>query len=181
MWIPGMDGPVNDLEVWDPDAVGGQDELLVIGGAFEAGGRWPCKNLAVWDGQELRELVGGLTDEVAVVKVFGGELWLVTRDSSVYSVTRARVWRLVNGALVQVGGELMHVYSSQVGSAFIGLMETDGLPTLISNFATMDGDSVRHALDRHLAVLDEPVPFGSRLLRGRGRRRHDPVLRVVGC
>ena len=81
--LNGADGHVYAMTRWDPDGIGPEEEILVVGGAFDAIGEVVATGVAAWDGTKWRAMGGGIplapnllqTDvEIYALAVFEGEL-----------------------------------------------------------------------------------------------------------
>ncbi|MBS0189796.1 MAG: immunoglobulin domain-containing protein [Phycisphaerales bacterium] len=59
--IPGTNGTVYALALWDPDGPGPAQPALVAGGSFTLAGSVTVANLALWDGVQWTNLGGGVS------------------------------------------------------------------------------------------------------------------------
>ena len=57
--IPGTNGPVYAMTMWDPDGAGPQPPVLLIGGAFTMAGTTPAVGIAMWDGHAWSAIGAG--------------------------------------------------------------------------------------------------------------------------
>lgn len=74
--LPGTDGDVRAIGLWDPDGAGPAPSLLVIGGAFSVVGNIHAANVAAWDGEQWLELGSGTNGEIDAITTFNGDLIL---------------------------------------------------------------------------------------------------------
>lgn len=74
--VPGVNGSVDCMTLWDPDGSGPLPESLVIGGTFSIVHTAPAKNLAMWDGNQWTELGGGTAGSVQQLCVYDGKLYV---------------------------------------------------------------------------------------------------------
>jgi hypothetical protein len=77
--LPGTDGPVNAMTVWDPDGIGPQTELLVVGGEFSIIDDVRVRGIAAWDGSSWHPLgtppLDGVNGFVRALAVYEGALF----------------------------------------------------------------------------------------------------------
>ena len=76
-WLPGegffdVDSAVCAMTTWDPDGLGGQPELLVVGGVFTMAGDVIANNIAAWDGTTWQPLGSGMDGAVWALTVYPG-------------------------------------------------------------------------------------------------------------
>lgn len=74
--VPGVNGTVGCMTLWDPDGPGPLPESLVIGGSFSIVKTTPAKNLAMWDGTQWTEIGGGTNAPVQQLCVYDGKLYI---------------------------------------------------------------------------------------------------------
>src|SRR5262245_859812 len=58
--IPGVNGPVRAVALWDPDGSGPLGEVLAVGGSFTVAGGALASNIAMWDGAAWHALGSGV-------------------------------------------------------------------------------------------------------------------------
>lgn len=120
--MPGVNGEVFALTVWDPDGAGSLTERLVAGGRFTQAGTTNVARIASWDGTIWRAIGSGFSSgvEVHALVNHGGELiaagWLGSGGSTTANkVSRwtGSVWTPMGNlstydvnALLSLNGEL---------------------------------------------------------------------------
>ena len=62
--VPGLNGSVQAMVVWDRDGDGPQTPVLVVAGVFSLAGNTPVSNVASWDGVEWRPVGSGTNGPV---------------------------------------------------------------------------------------------------------------------
>lgn len=73
--LPGVDGFVRALAMWDPDGSGPVPSRLVVGGDFTVAGQAIVNNIAMWDGNTWSPLGTGMNGSVnALVTLPNGDL-----------------------------------------------------------------------------------------------------------
>jgi trimeric autotransporter adhesin len=92
--LPGIDGAVNALVVWDPDGPGPMPAGLVVGGDFRIAGEVLATNIAFWDGAAWTALGPGITGIVHALAV----------DPSTASAASPGGHLIIGGAFVNAGG-----------------------------------------------------------------------------
>jgi hypothetical protein len=81
-WLPGQcpvgvdPYVVETMTSWDPDGLGPQSDVLVVGGWFSSAGGKACNYIATWDGVKWEPIGAGFTGGNAVynLTVFNGQL-----------------------------------------------------------------------------------------------------------
>ncbi len=118
--VPGVNGSVACMTLWDPDGPGPLPESLVIGGTFSIVHTTPAKNLAMWDGNQWTEIGGGTAGAVQQLCVYDGKLF-------------------VGGTFSVAGGVATGPLASWNGSAWNGV---DGAATSITALKVYNGELV---------------------------------------
>jgi hypothetical protein len=155
--IPGVNGTVDCMTVWDPDGQGPLPESLVIGGAFSIVHTTPAKNLAMWDGNQWTELGGGTAGAVQQLCVYEGKLYVGGKFSIAGGVAvgplaywDGTTWTGVEGAEGTIPA--LQVYNGELIAA--GGFRIFGSPTSIAKWngtvlrflgpaSTVSGGSIR--------------------------------------
>jgi len=145
--LPGVDGVVSAMIEWDPDGDGPQNEILVVGGSFEAAGNVLTRNAAAWDGTRWRAMDNGLnTKGVTALCVHNGQLFAGVYED--YYELPSRVlrwdgieWQAVGNVTRGSLNAYVSAFASYNGNLVIAgsFLEVDGVST--PGFATWDGKS----------------------------------------
>jgi len=73
--IPGVNGSVNAMTLWDPDGAGPLPEMMIIAGSFSMVNKTPASNIAAWDGTQWSALGSGVNGAVNALAVYQGRLY----------------------------------------------------------------------------------------------------------
>lgn len=72
--IPGTNGSIAAMTIWDPDQGGPRTPVLVVGGLFSTAGNSVTNNIATWDGTAWQPLGNGMNGAVSALTIFEGKL-----------------------------------------------------------------------------------------------------------
>lgn len=95
--IPGVNGSVRAMKVWDPDGPGPAAPLLVVGGGFTAAGTVLAKNIAAWDGQKWSSLGEGFNANVRAIEVTDSNTLVVGGEFTMSGSTNTQSLAAWNG------------------------------------------------------------------------------------
>ncbi len=144
--VCGTDGKVWASTVWDPDGLGPQPPLLVVGGSFSVTGDIFANHIATWNGASWGTLGSGMNGAtVYALAVYDGEL-IAAGDFTIAGGVSANGIARWNGTSWQplgtgIGGGIvkaLEVYGNELiaGGNFTS---ADGMPT--DRIARWDGNS----------------------------------------
>src|SRR5262245_54531794 len=104
--LPGVDGAVNAITMWDPDGVGPDGEPVVLGGWFGVAGDVWANHVALWDGASWRSLGQNAPIDIRALAVYRGELYAGESFTPNYDPPESGICRWSGSAWVSVGGGL---------------------------------------------------------------------------
>jgi len=166
--VPGVNGSVNAMALWDPDGDGPRPEALIIGGGFSMVDKTSARNLAMWDGQQWSEIGGGTSGAVKALAVYQGKLCVGGSFSTAGGVTTGRlaVW---DGATWIGGGtepttiNALQVYQGELVAAGGFVLTGAGTPIAKWNGATWSFLGTNSAIGSGINAL---TVFEGKLIAG---------------
>jgi hypothetical protein len=172
--IPGVNGTVDCMTVWDPDGPGPLPQSLVIGGAFSIVHTTPAKNLAMWDGNQWTEIGGGTAGAVQQLCVYDGKLYVGGTFSVAGGVAtgplaswNGSAWNGVDGAATSISalqvynGELVAAGSLRISGSGASIAKWNGTAwSFLGPASTVSGGSIR-AMTVHRGKLIAAGTFTS--------------------
>jgi len=148
--LPGVDGAISSLTVWDPDGPGPEPALLVVGGGIRIAGDVGADGIAVWDGTNWQAFSAGVTGDT--LAVYDGDLVATGPRVRIDGVVTATVqrwngsrWETL-GAGFTGGGTAsprVDVLTTYGGDLIAGGSFTHADGTIVNNIARWDGSKWR--------------------------------------
>ncbi len=172
--MSGVDGEVRALVEWDPDGVGPQKPVLVLGGGFFGAGQFESRYATIWDGTIYQRFASPPSAPVVALATVGADLYAsigpLPNQPNAYSVVRwtGSTWEVLganfdreirsmtshNGRLV-VGGWFHRVGNLDVRG--VAMWDTTGWSSLAGGFQNVGSGSLG---------VNSLASYGGRLFAG---------------